>query len=139
MSLPIPDLDLTDTPKDCLLHVTDCLQRFPQLGKIGLGLSITDVPPQSPYFRHVNTVEARYWQLPLIEGRVREAPVDTTFAIHHKSMLDQYRVCGPAPTPRTPRGTCPGPFASGTSSFNITSCAPMRRRRTSRSSGRKLM
>jgi hypothetical protein len=99
-----PDLDLTDTPKDCLLHLTDCLRRFPGAGKIGLGLTFADVPPQSPYFRHVNVVEAAYWQLPVIDGLVRAAPVDTTFAMHHKSVLDEYQVCGArTDTPYTAR------------------------------------
>jgi len=89
-----PDLDLKDTPKNCLLHLADCLRRYPQAGKIGLGLTFDEVPPESPYFFHVNNHEKRYWELPLYDGLVRQAPVDTTFAVYHKALVDEYRVCG---------------------------------------------
>jgi hypothetical protein len=42
----------------------------------------------------VNDLEKSYWQLPLLEGGVRPAPVDTTFAIYDKNLLDRHQVCG---------------------------------------------
>ncbi len=89
-----PDLDLYETPSDCLPHLMRCLQRFPRAGKIGLGLRIDDVPVSSPYFHHVNSLERGYWSLPLLDGLVRPAPVDTTFAIYDRSLLSRYVVCG---------------------------------------------
>jgi hypothetical protein len=89
-----PDLDLSGTPRDCLAYLQRCLVRYPVAKKMGLGLRIDDVPPGSPYYRHVNSVEKRYWELPLYAGGVRPAPVDTTFAIYHKRLFDQYGVCG---------------------------------------------
>jgi hypothetical protein len=89
-----PDLDLEDTPRDCLLHLMRCLQRFPRAGKIGLGLRFDDVPRESPYFHHVHSLERRYWELPLVDGLIRPAPVDTTFAIYHKALLNRYAIGG---------------------------------------------
>src|SRR5262245_36882917 len=89
-----PDLDLSAVPRDCLEHLMNCLTRFPRFGKIGLGLEVEDIPHDSPYYAHVNGYERSLWKLPLIEGTVREAPVDTTFAIYHRKILNEYRVCG---------------------------------------------
>lgn len=89
-----PDMGLDETPRDCLLHLQECLARHPRAGKIGLGLRIDDVPPQSPYFEHVNRLERGYWQLPLFEGGVRPAPVDTTFALYDKKLVHRYVVGG---------------------------------------------
>lgn len=89
-----PDLDLAATPRDCLDHLRSCLERYPAAGKVGLGLRIDDVPANSPWYPHVNDLEKSYWQLPLLEGGVRPAPVDTTFAIYDKKLLDRHEVCG---------------------------------------------
>jgi hypothetical protein len=89
-----PDLDLARTPRDCLRHLAECLARYPAAKKIGLGLEIDDVPPASPYFAHVNRLEKSYWSLAPLPGGVRPAPVDTTFAIYHKALLDEYAVRG---------------------------------------------
>jgi hypothetical protein len=99
-----PDLDLADTPRDCLGFLQRCLTTHPRAGKIGLGLRIDDVPRSSPYFEHVNDVEKSYWDLPLLADGVRAAPVDTTFAIHDKTIVDGYRVCrGRTDAPYTAR------------------------------------
>ena len=89
-----PDLDLERTPRNCLEHLADCLRRLPWAKKIGLGLDISKVPPDSPYFAHVNSQEKCYWDLPLIDGLVRYAPVDTTFAIYDKALLNNYEITG---------------------------------------------
>ena len=88
------DLEIGDLPSDCLQHLMRCLAAFPRAGKIGLGLKIDGVPQESPYYNHVNTYERRFWELPLLGSLVRAAPVDTTFAIYHKSLLNRYAVCG---------------------------------------------
>jgi hypothetical protein len=89
-----PDLDLSGVPGDCLQHLMRCLDRYPVFEKIGLGLEVEDVPAASPYYRHVNSYERSLWKLPLMGGLVRPAAVDTTFAIYHKKILNEYRVCG---------------------------------------------
>lgn len=89
-----PDLDLAETPLDCLEHLARCLALFPQARKIGLGLAVSGIPPASPYFEHVASVERPVWELPLLGGLIRKAPVDTTFAIYHKKLMNEYRVTG---------------------------------------------
>jgi hypothetical protein len=89
-----PDLDLTDVPANTLRHLQECLVRFPGAGKIGLGLDIDCVPVDSPYYAHVQSHERKFWDLPLIENLVRPAPVDTTFAIYHKQLINRYVICG---------------------------------------------
>jgi hypothetical protein len=61
---------------------------------MGLGLDTDNIPPQSPYYQHVNTYERSLWNLPLIGGVVRAAPVDTTFAIYSKNLMNSYKVAG---------------------------------------------
>lgn len=89
-----PDLGLDETPRDCLRHLAQCLARYPAARKIGLGLTIDEVPRESPCFEHVNRLEKAYWDMAPFPGGVRPAPVDTTFAIYHKSLLDEYAVRG---------------------------------------------
>jgi len=89
-----PDLDLEDVPLDCLIHMKNILAKYPQAGKIGFGLDIKCVPEESPYFQHVNTYEKRFWEMPSIDNLVRPAPVDTTFAIYNKKIMNSYQICG---------------------------------------------
>jgi len=76
-----PDLGLLDVPTDVLLKMKGILEET-GLPKIGLSLRYETVPMGSPYFEHVNS-----WEKYLREGRpiihpgVRNAPVDTTFAM----------------------------------------------------------
>ena len=42
----------------------------------------------------MNRLERAYWQLPLFEGGIRPAPVDTTFAIYDKKLMHRYAVGG---------------------------------------------
>lgn len=89
-----PDLDLSSTPIDCIEHLAMCLIRFKEMGKVGLGLDISTVPKESPYFSHVNSHEKQFWDLPLIANLIRPAPVDTTFAIYNKKLMNFYQVAG---------------------------------------------
>ncbi len=88
------DLDLSRTPVDCLDHLAKCLSMFPSARKIGLALDFSDVPRAFPYYDHVHSWEQRFWDLPLIWGLVRQAPVDTTFALYSKRLMNEYRVIG---------------------------------------------
>lgn len=89
-----PDLDLSNVPNDCLTHLAMCLCRFKEYGKIGLSLDISAIPLDSAYYNHVNTFEKSYWDSPLISNLIRQAPIDTTFAIYNKKLLNTYKKCG---------------------------------------------
>ncbi len=89
-----PDLDLSGTPEDTLVHLHNCLSEYPFLEKIGLGLDIKSVPKEAPLYNHVNTHEKYFWDLPLINNTFRVAPVDTTFAIYNKNIMNQYKITG---------------------------------------------
>lgn len=89
-----PDLDLSGLPQDTLNHLRAMLLKHPEQGKIGLSLEIDDYTPDLPFYPINAHVEASYWQAPLLEPGLRRAPVDTTFAIYHKRIMSEYRICG---------------------------------------------
>lgn len=71
-----PDLDLTDIPDDFLSVLEEGLLRYPQYGKCGFSLKISDLPNQVTI-----DWETKYWQLPLDE-KYFHADIDTTFALY---------------------------------------------------------
>jgi hypothetical protein len=89
-----PDLDLELTPNDTLRYLVDCLNKYPEFEKIGLGLDILSVPKDAPLYSHVNSHEKYFWDLPLIDGVLRKAPVDTTFAVYSKKIMNSYKITG---------------------------------------------
>lgn len=89
-----PDLDLSGTPDDTLLFLYECLSYHPECGKIGLGLEINDIPPDSLFFID-NAWEKELWERPEQgEFKLRAAPIDTTFALYSKSLMNSYHICG---------------------------------------------
>lgn len=95
-----PDLDISGLPEDTLAHLAGLLERHPALGKVGLSLATEGIPAESPYREHV----AKYERLPQERATGPEGliamPVDTTFALHDRRVLREYRICGmrtPAP------------------------------------------
>lgn len=95
-----PDLDLSALPDDTLAHLAGLLERHPSLGKVGLSLATDGIPAESPYRDHV----AKYERLPQERASGPEGliamPVDTTFALHDRRVLREYKICGmrtPAP------------------------------------------
>lgn len=89
-----PDLDLDGLPDDCLLQLAAALERHPEAGKIGLSLRTEGVPARSPYAAHVAATAARLAQAPRTGDGLIGFPVDTTFAIHDRRQLSDYRICG---------------------------------------------
>lgn len=89
-----PDLDLTGVPADCLVHLQRLLKEYPRFYKIGLSLDIEPVVKGSPYYDHVQSMERRYWTMPLVDGKIIPAPIDTTFAIYCKRIANQYFIGG---------------------------------------------
>jgi SAM-dependent methyltransferase len=95
-----PDLDLSALPDDTLPYLAGLLERHPALGKVGLSLATDGIPADSPYREHV----AKYERLPQERATGPEGliamPVDTTFALHDRRVLREYKICGmraPAP------------------------------------------
>jgi hypothetical protein len=89
-----PDLDIDDLPVDTLSKMIKVLQNKPDLGKVGLSLRTDDVPSNSPYYLHVNTYEKNMQSKLSEDGDYYEAPVDTTFALYDKRILNSYEVSG---------------------------------------------
>ena len=89
-----PDLDLAGVPRDVLAHLAALLDRFPQYGKMGLSLETKDYGPGHPYHKVNGHIEAICWAKPLLEGAFRAAPIDTTFALYDKRVMNEYKICG---------------------------------------------
>lgn len=70
-------------PADAVSHLHGCLQRFPQLVKVGLGLRLDDIPTEYPMRHAVLQWEARFSER-LLEPGLFSADVDTTFAVYRR-------------------------------------------------------
>ena len=89
-----PDLDLSQIPDDALLHLMNILKSHPELGKVGFSLLTDDIPENSPYFDHVNKYEKSLQGTLTTENTFINAPVDTTFALYDRRILNEYKICG---------------------------------------------
>jgi hypothetical protein len=89
-----PDLDLSGVPPDALQHLADLLLKYPAQGKVGLSLEINDYTPDLPFYPINAHIEASYWRAPPLDDVALLAPVDTTFAMYHKHIMSEYRICG---------------------------------------------
>jgi hypothetical protein len=79
-----PDLDLSETPKDCLVHLKNKLESHTEYDRIGLSLSNYDVSDRSPYHSHLKTWYNNYWKPESInDGLLTQQLFDTTFGIYH--------------------------------------------------------
>lgn len=86
-----PDLDISYLPNDTCVHLKECFDERRVLKKIGLSLSVDDVPSDTMYF--FEEWEKRLWK---VDGddKVFYAPVDTTFAYYDSSRINRYYVGG---------------------------------------------
>lgn len=75
------DLDPTGCPHDMIPKMLDYVMRFPECGKVGAGLRISDIPDHYKHKAQVLEWEGQFWKKP-ISPELFEAPVDTTFAIY---------------------------------------------------------
>ncbi len=89
-----PDLDLSGVPENALIHMANILYKNPALGKVGLLLETNGIPPASPYFDHVNNYEKSILSSGTVDNLYINAPVDTTFAIYDRRILNKYQICG---------------------------------------------
>jgi glycosyltransferase involved in cell wall biosynthesis len=81
-----PDLDLTETPKDCLNILYEKLEKYSEYTKIGLSLSNYDVSLDSPYHHHLKRWSDYAWDKDTIEdGLLKKQIIDTTFGIYTSS------------------------------------------------------
>jgi hypothetical protein len=95
-----PDLGLLDTPDDTLTRLCRHLHDRPNLGKVGLSLDWRSVPSQSRYYAHCQSYERSLWQSPRIGwSGLRQAAVDTTFAIYNKRINSRYFIGGARTAP----------------------------------------
>jgi len=83
-----PDLCLKNLPADTLVHLAMILVCNPALEKIGVSLDLPEKMGVSYCW------EKSYSRFPVLNGLYREAFIDTTLAIYHKRVLNEYKVCG---------------------------------------------
>jgi hypothetical protein len=82
------DLDLSITPKDCLLHLKEKLEKYNKFSKIGLSLNNWGVSENSPYHNFLKNWAKSTWDSNSIhDGLLLNQEIDTTFALYD---LDRY-------------------------------------------------
>lgn len=79
-----PDLDISGVPDDCYHYLRRGRDMYPNCRKIGLGLTIDDLPDASPVKKNAIGWETPFWSCPDGKGYFY-APVDTTFALYNKN------------------------------------------------------
>lgn len=98
-----PDLDISKIPHDTVSHLINLIDKFPDYEKIGLSLETDGIPKDSPYYEHVlRTERSLQDNINKDSNGLLLMPVDTTFAIYNKNILNQYKICGArTPSPYT--------------------------------------
>lgn len=87
-----PDiLPISDCPKNVLLHMKNLLLKYTDIGKIGFGLSINDLPEHYSLREKVIFYEAKYWEIK-INDEVYDALVDTTFALYRPFSVGDWQL-----------------------------------------------
>jgi len=79
-----PDLDLSQTPKDCLIYIREKLEKYTEYSKIGLSLYNWEVPQDSPYHHFLKTWSIVNWDSnSVIDGLLTNQLIDTTFGMYN--------------------------------------------------------
>jgi len=79
-----PDLDLSQTPKDCLNFIKEKLLKYDDYSKIGLSLYNWEVPENSPYHHFLKTWSIVNWDSnSVVDGLLTSQPIDTTFGMYN--------------------------------------------------------
>ena len=94
-----PDFDLSGVKLDVIDKLKEGLKRFTSYGKVGLAISIDDLPDGFPGKQDIIKWESKYWEFPLGDDFYL-AEIDTTFALYDSKRLKHYtydaiRVGGP--------------------------------------------
>lgn len=77
-----PDVVPDDTcPDDFLDHFARLLERYPDVGRVGFGLRLDDLPANLSRTSEVRTWEGQFWEVER-EPEVYVADIDTTFALY---------------------------------------------------------
>ncbi len=82
---------IRDCPVDVLRQMKDLLSKYPNIGKIGFGLIIDDLPDHYILKQKVVDYESKYW-LSKINDEVYDALVDTTFALYRPGVKGDWQV-----------------------------------------------
>jgi len=78
------DLDLSETPKDCVIHIKEKLEKHNDYSKIGLSLKNWEVNENSPYYHFLKTWSIINWDKnSVFDGLLTNQLVDTTFAMYN--------------------------------------------------------
>ena len=82
-----------DCPTDLLEKMADVLRRYPDVMKVGAGINIANFPdPAPPHYQKSFDLERLMESYPMRSATVRDAPVDTTFAMYRNA--DWPGICG---------------------------------------------
>jgi hypothetical protein len=74
----VPD---QDCPLDLFEHLAAVLREWPGISRVGVGLRIDDLPPDSPRTADIVTWEEQFWEREVAPG-LFDADVDTTLAMY---------------------------------------------------------
>ncbi len=82
-----PDVvPIENCPKDAVQYFQEILEKFPEVGKVGFGLKIDDIPDHYKKKNEVTQWESRFW-IKEVEQDIFEAKIDTTFALYKANMI----------------------------------------------------
>lgn len=70
-----------ECPSDVLLYFQNLLERHPEVGRVGFGLRLDDLPRSNPRVDDIVAWESQFWERE-VELGVYDADVDTTFAMY---------------------------------------------------------
>lgn len=78
------DLDLSQTPKDCLTYIREKMEKYQEYSKIGLSLSNWDVSVDSPYHHFLRNWAINNWDTnSVVDGLLTGQIFDTTFGMYN--------------------------------------------------------
>lgn len=85
-----PDLDISDMPADTLDKYKKLLATCPDILKVGPAIRIDDYPKDALYYEKAVQSQRGFWGSPFRMPGYKVAPIDTTFAMSHKSSGPTY-------------------------------------------------
>lgn len=95
------DIDLTGVPVDALVEMSRVLDQFPEIPKVSLAITISDIPDFNPDRDRIIDHELKFWshRAPVIDHEAYYAPSDTHFSMYRAASgwigYDSIRLAGP--------------------------------------------
>ncbi len=87
-----PDIvPIEKCPPNAIYHFKTILDKYPEIGKVGFGLKIDDIPEYYPLKEKVINWEKRFWT-DSIEKEVYKAKIDTTFALYRPNTKGDWQL-----------------------------------------------